>query len=33
MHNAPYLVQLMYDSIASLSEASPIEMSGLFRPE
>ena len=33
MHNAPYLVQLMYDSINSLSEASLYEMSGLIRPE
>ena len=33
MHNAPYLVQLMYDSIADLSSATPMDMSSLVRPE
>ena len=33
MHNAPYIAQLMYDSIANLSEASAFEVSGLIRPE
>jgi hypothetical protein len=33
MHNAPYIAQLMYDSIANLSEASAFEVSGLIRPK
>ncbi len=33
MHNASYLIQLMVDGIADLSEASPIEITELIRPE
>ena len=33
MHNASYLIQLMFDGIADLSEVSPIEMAELTRPE
>lgn len=33
MHNAPYIIQLMYDSIADLSEATPMDTAHLIRPE
>jgi len=32
-HNATYLIQLVYDSIADLAEAFPVDTSGLTRPE
>lgn len=32
MHNASYLIQLMYDGIESLAEVAPIGMNGLIRP-
>lgn len=33
MHNAPYLIQLMYDSINDLSEMVSVDMAALVRPE
>lgn len=33
MHNARYLIQLMYDGIADLGKATSIDMAGLIRPE
>jgi len=33
MHNARYLIQLMYDSITDLGEVTPIDMAGLIRPK
>jgi len=33
MHNARYLMQLMYDAMEDLSEAVPVDMAGLIRPE
>lgn len=33
MHNATYMIQLMYDGIADLSTQVPVDMAGLIRPE
>jgi len=33
MHNAPYLIQLMYDTMDNLAEVVTVDMAGLIRPE
>jgi len=33
MHNAKYMIQIMYDTISDLSQAVSIDMDGLIRPE
>lgn len=33
MHNASYLIQLMYDTIENLAEITSIDMGGMIRPE
>jgi hypothetical protein len=33
MHNASYLIQLMYDTIENLAEVTSIDIGGLIRPE
>ena len=33
MHNARYLIQLMYDTLADLSNAISVDMDGLERPQ
>jgi hypothetical protein len=33
MHNAKYLIQIMYDTLNNLSQATSVDMDGLIRPE
>jgi hypothetical protein len=33
MHNAKYMIQVMYDTLDDLSQVTTVDMSGLIRPE